>query len=87
MSRKTIYFVRHGQTEFNKQHIVQGGGIDSELNDTGIQQAQLFFEKYQDIPFEVILTSKLKRTHQTVNPWKNKLIPQEQFPQINDDCL
>jgi probable phosphoglycerate mutase len=33
MSKKTIYLIRHGQTDFNKQGIVQGSGVDSSLND------------------------------------------------------
>ncbi|HYG15236.1 MAG TPA: histidine phosphatase family protein, partial [Bacteroidia bacterium] len=41
--KKTIYLVRHGETEFNRMGIVQGSGVDSELNETGRKQADLFF--------------------------------------------
>lgn len=40
---KDIYIIRHGQTDFNVRQIVQGRGINSDLNDMGIRQAQLFF--------------------------------------------
>ena len=66
---KNIYIVRHGQTDFNLKGIVQGRGVDSSLNETGFRQAQLLFEKYKDIPFDNILTSTLRRTHQTVSPF------------------
>ncbi len=72
---KTIYVIRHGQTDFNKQGIIQGSGVDSDLNDTGRAQAQAFFDCYQDVPFELIVVSTLKRTHQTAQPFINKGIP------------
>lgn len=83
---KTIYIFRHGQTDLNKNHIVQGSGVDSSLNKKGREQAELFYEKYHSIDFEVILTSKLQRTHQTVSPFFQKNIPWEQFPEINEIC-
>ena len=81
---KTIYFIRHGQTELNRLRIVQGGGVDSSLNDTGRVQAQAFFEKYQHLDFEAVLTSKLKRTHETVAPFIERGLPWEQFAEINE---
>jgi broad specificity phosphatase PhoE len=36
----TLYLIRHGETEFNKKDIVQGG-LDSPLTATGIYQAEL----------------------------------------------
>lgn len=66
---KNIYIVRHGQTDFNLKGIVQGRGVDSSLNETGVRQARLLFDKYKDIPFDSILTSTLRRTHQTVSPF------------------
>jgi phosphoserine phosphatase len=62
----TIYIVRHGETEFNRLGIVQGSGVDADLNPNGLTQAQLFFDYYQGVHFEKIITSALKRTHQTV---------------------
>ena len=48
---KTIYFIRHGQTELNRLNIVQGSGVDSELNDFGRHQARAFYDYYQDSEF------------------------------------
>ena len=30
---KEIYIIRHGETDFNKQGIVQGRGVNSDLNE------------------------------------------------------
>ncbi len=81
---KEIYLIRHGQTDYNKLGIVQGSGVDTSLNHLGRKQAQAFFDYYQHIPFEVILTSKLKRTHETVEPFRNQAIAWHQFASINE---
>ena len=74
---KEIYIIRHGQTDFNVRQVVQGRGINSDLNDTGIQQAQLFFNAHQEIKFDLVYTSSLKRTWQTVDSFISKKIPHE----------
>lgn len=74
---KEIYIIRHGQTDFNVKQVVQGRGVNSDLNATGLQQAQAFFDTYHPIDFDVVYTSKLKRTHQTVAHFLNKNIQHE----------
>lgn len=81
---KEIYILRHGETENNRLAIVQGSGIDGILNETGENQAKKFFLKYQHLPFELVVTSSLKRTHQTVNSFIEKGIPWIQMPEINE---
>lgn len=81
---KTFYFIRHGQTEFNRLRIIQGGGIDSSLNEEGRAQAQAFYDRYHDVGFQAVLTSKLKRTHETVAPFIGAGLQWEQFAQINE---
>ena len=56
---------------YNLQKIVQGGGIDSDLNETGYLQGQKFFQRYKDIPFEAIYCSGLKRTRQTLKSFED----------------
>lgn len=77
MKKKTFYIIRHGQTDLNLKGIVQGRGINSPLNDHGVQQAKAFFNAYQHIPFDKIYTSTLLRTEQTVQQFINKGIPNE----------
>ena len=84
MARKTAYIVRHGQTDFNLQKIVQGSGVDSSLNDTGREQARLLYEKYKHLPFEVVLTSRLKRTWETVASFIHDGVPHEKHGEINE---
>lgn len=62
-----IYLIRHGQTDFNKNGIVQGSSVDTDLNDTGRAQAQAFFEYHKEIGFHKVYTSALKRARQSVN--------------------
>jgi probable phosphoglycerate mutase len=81
---KEIYIIRHGQTAYNALKIIQGSGIDSELNDVGRAQGQAFYEKYKDIPFEIALVSKLQRTYQTVQPFIDNGLPFEKFAEINE---
>ena len=69
----TLYIIRHGETALNRQNIVQGSGVDSDLNGTGHEQARLFFNYYQNITFDLVVTSALKRTHQTVAPFLKHL--------------
>jgi phosphoserine phosphatase len=80
----TLYIIRHGETEMNKQGIVQGSGVDSDLNDTGQKQAHLFFQYYKNIPFDVLITSALKRTHQTVKPFILRGHQWHQTPDLNE---
>ncbi len=81
---KEIYFIRHGQTDYNKKRIVQGSGVDSSLNADGIRESLAFYEKYRNIRFEAVLTSALKRTKETVNLFINEAIPHAAFASINE---
>lgn len=81
---KTIYLIRHGETDFNRQGVVQGSGVDSDLNELGQVQAEAFFQKYQDVPFDKVYTSALKRTHQSVKKFIAKNLPWEQHQGLNE---
>jgi broad specificity phosphatase PhoE len=84
MSVKNIYIIRHGETEFNKLNIVQGSGVDTDLNDTGKQQAAAFFDAYHDFPFDHIYTSALKRSQQSVKGFLEKGLPHTIIPELNE---
>lgn len=81
---KTIYLLRHGETRYNKEGIVQGAGVDSELNQLGSEQARAFHLMYGHLPFELVLTSSLQRTRQTVSPFIEKGIPWQAMPELNE---
>jgi broad specificity phosphatase PhoE len=80
----TLYILRHGETEYNRRGLVQGSGIDADLNDTGRQQAQSFYERYADEPFDLIVTSRLRRTHQTVQRFIDRGLPWIELPELNE---
>ena len=81
---KTIYLIRHGETDFNRQGIVQGSGVDSDLNELGQAQAEAFFQTYQHIPFDKVYNSALKRTHQSVKKFLAKNLTWEQHQGLNE---
>jgi broad specificity phosphatase PhoE len=84
LSIKKIYIIRHGQTDFNLQGIVQGSGVDSSLNQTGRAQARAFFEMYKDVAFDKIYTSLLRRTTESVKDFIGLGIPQEKLEGLNE---
>jgi broad specificity phosphatase PhoE len=84
LSSKKIYIIRHGQTDFNLQNIVQGSGVDSSLNNQGRLQAEAFFSVYQKVPFDKVYTSALKRTKETVASFIKLGIPTESLPGLNE---
>ncbi len=84
MAEKTLYIVRHGQTDLNKQGIVQGRGRDTDLNQEGRHQAQLFFEAYKNVPFDKIYISELKRTQQSIQPFIGLGLPYQKLSGLDE---
>lgn len=78
-----LYLLRHGETDFNRQKIVQGSGVNSSLNDYGFYQAQKFFEKYKKVPFKAIYCSTLLRTYQTIQSFE-RFCSIQKDPAINE---
>jgi len=81
---KDIYLIRHGETDYNRLGVVQGSGIDADLNELGQRQAKAFFDHYHHLPVDKIYTSALKRTHQSVQGFINKGLPWEQHEGLNE---
>ena len=68
-----IYFIRHGETDYNKQGRVQGW-LDVPLNETGILQAEKASEKLKNYSFDLIVSSPLiraKTTAEKINKYHN----------------
>jgi broad specificity phosphatase PhoE len=69
VSRPPIYFVRHGETDWNKQGLIQGW-IDTPLNDTGHAQARAVAQALITVtslePGFNYLVSPLRRARQTM---------------------
>lgn len=61
-----IYIMRHGETVWNKNGIIQGR-TNNRLSAEGISQVEAQAEQYKDAHFDLIYSSPLMRTMQTAN--------------------
>ncbi|WOO87165.1 histidine phosphatase family protein [Mollicutes bacterium LVI A0039] len=59
-----IYLVRHGETAWNKQMIIQGI-TDNPLNETGTKQAYDLKQFFDNIDLDLVISSSLDRARQT----------------------
>lgn len=59
-----IYLIRHGETEYNKSHRLQGWS-DIPLNENGIKLAEKTAEGMKDISFDRVFSSPLIRSYTT----------------------
>lgn len=64
---RTILFVRHGETEYNRRHVRCGGDIDIPLTEQGETQAAATATqlRHQAADIDVVLISPLVRTRRT----------------------
>ena len=70
-----LLIVRHGQTNWNLNHLILSN-TDEKLNEIGINQAEATSKKLEKEKIDLIICSPLKRTKQTANIInKNKHIP------------
>ena len=76
-----IYFIRHGQTELNKQKVLQGRS-DCPLNEIGIAQAREAAERLRGIRFDAVYSSPLQRAIQTA-----KIIAPDAEPILDDRLI
>ena len=56
-----LILVRHGETHWNKDGLVQGADSDIELNDTGLEQARRLAAFLKDEPLTAVVSSPLRR--------------------------
>lgn len=59
-----LYFLRHGQTQFNVFRRLQGWS-NSQLTEKGIQIAKTSGQMFKDIPFDLVYSSDLTRALDT----------------------
>ncbi len=60
-----LILVRHGETYWNKERRVQGGGSDTELSEAGLKQANKLASWLKDKNIDAIISSPLKRAVST----------------------
>ena len=77
-----IYFVRHGETNWNKERRIQGQA-DIPLNEFGRHLARETAEGLRDVPFDVCFTSPLGRAEETAEI----ILRGRKVPIIEDDRI
>lgn len=74
MSSTTVLLARHGETDLNRDHVIQGGGVDAEINALGRQQAALLgAELARRFDITAMYSSTLRRAKQTASIVGDKL--------------
>lgn len=71
-----IVFIRHGQTDVNKDNRIQGAQVDADLNEFGREYAKKSAAKFDENKFDVVYSSPMKRAVETAKIFtkgKNKL--------------
>jgi len=66
-SKKSVHLtlVRHGETDLNKQKLMQGGDIDMPLNKIGKEQVKALAKTLNADDYDLIVSSDLKRASET----------------------
>lgn len=82
--KKTLYILRHGETELNRLGILQGRSMNAPLNAAGKAQAKTFFEYYHYVPFDHLYHSALVRTKETIAPFLSLQLPATEDARIDE---
>ena len=77
-----LYIIRHGKTDWNVMHKLQGK-TDVPLNDEGRAMAEQAREEYKDVHFDIAFCSPLSRARETAKI----LLRGRDIPIITDDRL
>lgn len=80
----TLYVTRHGETDYNRDHIMQGSGVNTSLNETGRAQAEALAERLSDARIDAVYASTLIRARETA---KIVAAPHEPIPYAYLDDL
>ncbi|KAM7378361.1 hypothetical protein PAMA_013320 [Pampus argenteus] len=61
----SLTLIRHGETQYNRDKLLQGQGVDTVLSETGMQQGGAVGRYLTDITFNHVFVSNLQRAVQT----------------------
>lgn len=64
----TLYLLRHGQTEFSRDNMFCGSGIDADLTPEGTEMAAAFASAYKKTSWQDVYVSPMRRTIATAGP-------------------
>lgn len=78
-----MYYVRHGQTDWNLARKMQGGQTERNLNETGKEQAEQTRRELADVKYDIIICSPMERAKETA-----RIISQgRNVPMVTDERL
>ena len=72
MKEIRLFIARHGETEYNRNGLLQGRGIDAPLNKTGEAQAKKLAHYLSNYQSTSLVSSSLKRAWQTASYYEQK---------------
>lgn len=72
MSHIHLFIARHGETDYNRNGLLQGRGIDAPLNQTGRYQAKKLADYLGNYQADTLISSSLKRAWQTASFYEQK---------------
>lgn len=80
---RTIYFVRHGESEHNKEQVVQDG--ENSLSELGAAQAQKLAQRFERIKIDQIFSSTYQRALETAQTINERIkVPLQVFEQLRE---
>jgi probable phosphoglycerate mutase len=80
-----IYLARHGQTDWNADHRLQGA-TDTVLNSAGREQAARLAERLRGLKIDAVYSSTLRRSQETANTIRGS-VPLEALAGLNERRL
>ncbi|RNC79940.1 MAG: histidine phosphatase family protein [Balneola sp.] len=82
---KQVYFIRHGETDNNKNRLLQGRKINASINEKGREQAKAIADALADVPIKKIVTSSLVRAIETAEPLMiSKNLDSDQYEELDE---
>ncbi len=69
----SLYLLRHGQTEFSRDNMFCGSGLNPGLTSDGTEMAAAFAASYKTTTWQAVYVSPLRRTVATATPLCNAL--------------
>lgn len=85
MPNTVLYFIRHGETQSNFQHVRQGVQVDDYLDTQGIMQVEKIVPIIEQLHLDVLYTSYLHRAEESAALINQKL--KSPIPIIHDRRL
>ena len=80
-----IYYVRHGQTDWNLARKMQGGETEKELNSTGIEQAKQTKKELENAKYDIVICSPMHRAIQTAERIRERKLGELEGHEITNE--